>query len=461
MMGPLRRLLGQAPDDRKTSSPESKSPPAPPTPATTAAPTDDFSDRLHVVQRLLDAAQATANAEPAASTADVLDRIIKQIQDAFGVKHACVHFARDEAADSDAAMQGMQACPVAAGPEDLQPHLADLEKAVMERALALGRPVQFREVAKDLAIDLARVAEAEDGVVIPIAYRGDTFAWINVYVPGQRDFDEVDLGLLRTIGGVLYGAIKKDAFVRAIQAIRATLETHFSPRVVDKLISNPEALSAHRNERLEVSVLFSDIRGFTALSEQLEPDTVAEVVSQHLEAMAEIVFRFDGIVDKYIGDSVMAVFGSPLPQPDHPQRAIAAAMAMMERQRAIQAEWEARLHAPLAIGIGVNTGIAVVGDVGISRREFTHLGDTVNLASRLKDVAQPWQVLVSEATYLAAKDVIEGKVVPPLTVKGKRDPVIAYEVTAYTGDTAALLSPPDDNVAAPSTPITTTAPATA
>ena len=400
--------------------------------------TQEAATRLVVIQRLLDAAQATANAEPDASSADVLDQVIHQIRAAFGVQHACIHFA-SEFADPGAAMHGMQACPVAAGPEHLRPHLAELERAIMEQAVTLGRPVAVRQATRDLE-ETSSDPVLEDGIVIPIAYRGDQFAWINVFTPDQRVFDDIDQGLLRTIGGVLYGAIKKDAFVKAIQTIRATLETHFSPRVVDKLISDPEML-ALQHERLDVTVLFSDIRGFTALSERLEPDVVAQIVSEHLEKMAEIVFAYDGIVDKYIGDSVMAVFGSPLPQADHPQRACAAALAMIEAQRAISARWQAQLEAPLAIGIGVNTGVAIAGDVGISRREFTHLGDTVNLASRLKDVAAPWQVLISAATYERVAALITAQAVPPLTVKGKREPVSAYELDAFTGDATALQTP--------------------
>ncbi|MBI3970489.1 MAG: GAF domain-containing protein [Chloroflexi bacterium] len=404
------------------------------------APPPTIEERLAFVQRLLDTAQATANAEPSATTADVLDRVITGITAAFGVKHACVHFVREEAVQAGTRMHGMQSCPVAAGPESLVPHLAGLEKSAMERALTLGQPVQISQLSREDIHDLAEVAGFEDGIIVPIAYQGDAFAWINVYAPNQRRFDEIELGLLRTVGGVLYGAIKKEAFVGAVQRIRSTLERHFSPRVVDKLISDPESFAEQKSERLDVTVLFSDIRGFTALSEKLEPDIVAQMVSEHLEAMAEVVFAYDGIVDKYIGDSVMAVFGSPFPQDDHPQRAVAAALAMIERQRELQQAWGERVMSPLAIGVGVNTGIAIVGDVGVSRREFTHLGDTVNLASRLKDVAAPWQILINETTYERAKDVLDAQPVAPLHVKGKQEPVTAYEVSRYRGDRSALLA---------------------
>ena len=400
------------------------------------------SDRDAAVLRLLEAAQAAANAANTATSAEILNTAVDQIKAAFGARHACVHFVREAVLNADTTMSGMTSCPVAGTEPNLQPHLAGLEKAAMDQALAQGRPLRIMEVARSLGHGWGKLQEAagfEDGIIVPVAYQGEAFAWVNVFVPETKAFDAVEEGLLRTVGGVLYGAIKKEAFVTAIQRIRATLETHFSPRVVDKLIGDPESVAAQaKSERLDVTVLFSDIRGFTALSERLEPDVVAEMVGNHLEAMAEVVFAYDGIVDKYIGDSVMAVFGSPFPQDDHPQRAVACALAMVERQRALQAEWGERVMSPLAIGVGVNTGVAIVGDVGVSRREFTHLGDTVNLASRLKDVAKPWQVLVGPETQARLTGSVEAEALEPLHVKGKADPVAAYEVTRYTGDAAAL-----------------------
>lgn len=397
-----------------------------------------------MLEHLLEAAQAAANADSESTTADILDRVVGEIKAAFGASHTCVHFVEEAALEGSTTMHGMLSCPVGSVSAALAPRLGALEKQAMELALAAGRPMRISELRGGLLAPLADEASFEDGLIVPVAYQGETFAWINVYVgdqAGVERFDGVDTGLLRAIGGVVYGAIKKEAFVRAIQRIRATLETHFSPRVVDKLIASPESLASQHSERLDVTVLFSDIRGFTALSERLEPDVVAEMVSEHLDTMASVVFRYDGIVDKYIGDSVMAVFGSPFPQGDHPQRAVAAALAMIEAQRDLQSKWGERIAGPLAIGIGVNTGIAIVGDVGMARREFTHLGDTVNLASRLKDVAQPWQVLIGESTYERVPEAFRATRQPPFTVKGKSEPVIAYDVAAVTVPVATLPTP--------------------
>ena len=238
--------------------------------------------------------------------------------------------------------------------------------------------MQVSEVRDEFLTDLAAAADFVDGLIVPVAYQGDAFAWINVYLRRPRRFDAIDRSLLRTVGGVLYGAIKKEAFIAALQRIRATLETHFSPQVVDKLVSDPESFAEQRSERLDVSVLFSDIRGFTTLSERLEADEVAAMMSVHLNAMAEVVFKYGGIVDKYIGDAVMAVFGSPFPQGDHPQRAVAAALEMLAVQRKLGEQWAERVDSPLAIGVGVEYRRARWPAVSAARgREFTHLGDTV------------------------------------------------------------------------------------
>ncbi len=401
---------------------------------------DGDEDRLALVHHLLVAAQAATNAEATTTTAAVLDTILAEIRAAFATQQACIHFVREGAVHPDNIAHGMQTCPVAlSATADTLEHFAKLEQAAMQHARDVGAPVQVGQVRAELLPDLAAAAGFVDGLIVPIAYQGDTFAWINVYLRGPRRFDAIDRGLLRTVGGVLYGAIKKEAFVAALQRIRATLETHFSPRVVDKLVSDPESLAEQRGERLDVSVLFSDIRGFTALSERLAADEVAALMSAHLDAMAEVVFKYDGIVDKYIGDAVMAVFGSPFPQGDHPQRAVAAALEMLAVQRKLGEQWGERVGSPLAIGVGVNTGEVVAGSIGGARREFTHLGDTVNLASRLKDVAQPWQVLIGETTFERTKEVVAAEAVAPFTVKGKQAPVNAYAATRYTGDPNAVI----------------------
>ena len=394
--------------------------------------------RLATIQLLLTACEAAANAAPGTTTAEILDRIITQIKGAYDANHACVHFVHTDAIHKETVSCGMNSCPVAQGNPETFAHLAGIERAAMAQAISQGGSLRIADVRHELLGDLADTASFEDGLIIPIAYQGEVFAWVNVFVPEKGTFDSIDHGLIRAIGGMLYGALKKDVYIGAIERIRSTLEKHFSPQVVNRLISNPESLASHRSERLDVTILFSDLRRFTAFSESVDEDRLAEMVSEHLELMAQVVFRYGGIVDKYIGDSVMAVFGSPFPQDNHAQRAVAAAMAMIEAHRALQERWGTSAEHPLAIGIGINTGTAIAGEVGVSRREFTHLGDAVNLASRLKDAAQPWQVLINQSTHERVSDMISAEAIEPLTVKGKSEPIAAFAVSAYIGDRSAL-----------------------
>src|SRR5688500_14330935 len=163
--------------------------------------------RDEAVLRLLEATQAAANAANSATSADILNAAVAQIKAAFGAQHACVHFVREEVLRTDTTMQGMASCPVAGVEQDLQPHFGGLEKAAMDQALAQGRPLRIAEVARSLG-ELQRAAGFEDGIIVPVAYQGEAFAWVNVFVPQSKAFSAVEEGLLRTVGGVLYGAIK-------------------------------------------------------------------------------------------------------------------------------------------------------------------------------------------------------------------------------------------------------------
>ena len=172
-----------------------------------AGRSDDRLTRDRALLSLLEAAQAAANADNSSTSADILNAAVTQIKAAFGAKHACVHFVREQALRADTTMSGMAFCPVGDAREDLRPHLGGLEKAAMEQALAQGRPLRLMEVARGLG-ELPREAGFEDGIIVPVAYQGEAFAWVNVFVPETKAFDAVEEGLLRTVGGVLYGAIK-------------------------------------------------------------------------------------------------------------------------------------------------------------------------------------------------------------------------------------------------------------
>jgi class 3 adenylate cyclase len=185
-----------------------------------------------------------------------------------------------------------------------------------------------------------------------------------------------------------------------------------------------------------VTVLFSDIRGFTSISERLQPEQVAEMLREYLSEMTEIVFKHGGTVDKYIGDCVMALYNVPFADPDHAVHAVRTALEFQERTLAVSARWQERLGVSLRSGVGINTGEAIVGAMGSRQRlEYTAIGDTVNLASRLETATKDYaaSIIISEYTRSQLRGDFLVRELGDVTVKGKSRPVKIYAV--LPGDT--------------------------
>ncbi len=180
-----------------------------------------------------------------------------------------------------------------------------------------------------------------------------------------------------------------------------------------------------KGERVVVSVLFSDIRGFTATAEELSPETLVQMLSEHLSAMTDVVLAHEGTVDKFIGDGVMALYNVPERQPDHAWRAIETALDMQQAHRALRQHWP---DLP-PIGVGIDTGEVIVGNLGSAQRlEYTAVGHHVNLASRLCGAAEGDQILISAETYAVVRDRVHAEPVAALHLKGLADTVEAYQV---------------------------------
>jgi class 3 adenylate cyclase/response regulator of citrate/malate metabolism len=203
------------------------------------------------------------------------------------------------------------------------------------------------------------------------------------------------------------------------------LSRYLSPQVGEAVRAGAAAQSA-----VEVSVVFTDVRGFTALTERHDISIIGALLNEHLAAMSEEVLNHQGTVDKFLGDSVMAVFGAPVPIPDHARRAVACARSMIARQARLNAEWEARGHPAFGIGIGVNTGAAIAGAVGGAKLEYTVLGDAVNVAQRLNSLAAPGEIVISVETGRAADMACDAS--ETVSVKGREKPVQVVRLSATT-----------------------------
>ena len=204
------------------------------------------------------------------------------------------------------------------------------------------------------------------------------------------------------------------------------LASFLPPEVAELVEASPSALSL--KGELEVTVLFSDIRGFSTFAEQVPPRQVAEVVGRHLAAMAEVVRAHGGMLDKFAGDAVMAVFGAPRPVADHPERAVRCAVAMQRRQAELNAKARALGLPASQIGIGINTGTVIAGLIGgAGRVDYTVIGDAVNVAQRLQSEAKAAEILASAAT-MAHVAWPAARPAGTRLLKGRQQPVDVYRL---------------------------------
>jgi class 3 adenylate cyclase/hemoglobin-like flavoprotein len=194
-----------------------------------------------------------------------------------------------------------------------------------------------------------------------------------------------------------------------------------------ELIQQIDAGGRIEGERRQVTVVFADISGFTALSERLDPELVANLVNEALQEMAAAVYQYGGFVDKFIGDAVMALFGAPHSHEDDPERALHCALAMQERLNAFNDRWFETMGERLTLHTGINTGPVIAGSVGSDlRMAYTVIGDTVNTAARLENLAKPGQILVGQSAYRLTAEAFAFQQLEPVVVKGKREPLRVY-----------------------------------
>ena len=244
-------------------------------------------------------------------------------------------------------------------------------------------------------------------------------------------FSDEDLEFLVAFAGIAAVAIENSQFAERIRRegiVRSNFERYFAPQLAARIADSPEALKLGGDKRAVV-VLFSDIRGFTALSETMKPDEMATLLTEYFTEMVECVFRHGGTLDKFIGDAVMAQWGAPIGSLDDPDRAMAAALEMMVELKKLNQKWADEGRPALQIGIGLNYGEAFAGNIGSERRlEYTVIGDTVNTASRLCGKAQAAEILISDEMRKVLTSPPPLDECPPMELKNKSQPVKVYRV---------------------------------
>lgn len=232
--------------------------------------------------------------------------------------------------------------------------------------------------------------------------------------------------VLESFGLIFLGYLSVD---REKLAMRSTFSKYLGEEVMEEAIKNPEKLN--RGEKREMTVLFSDIRGFTTLSERMQPEKLAAFIKEYLSPMTNIVFDEKGTLDKYIGDAVMAFWNAPLDQGDHALRACRAAWSMLQKLEELKAKWRAENYPEFDIGVGINTGPMIVGNMGSDVRvDYTVMGDAVNLGSRLEGTNKEYEtrIIFSEGTFAHVQGQVICRRLGAVRVKGKRKPVKIYEL---------------------------------
>jgi adenylate cyclase len=281
---------------------------------------------------------------------------------------------------------------------------------------------------------------AMHGLFISFALMG-TFAAANQYLFAYRGtyanffYPFANLSLI-SVFSVGYKYLTEE---RKAKELKKMFSHYVSPKIVEELLKNPD-LAKLGGYRREITVLFSDVRGFTTFSERRKPEEVVEHLNEYLHEMTDIIFKWDGTLDKFVGDEIMAFWGAPLEQPNHAELAVKCALNMSDRLEELQAKWRAEGKEPLDNGIGLNTGDVLVGNIGSAdkKMDYTIIGDHVNLGARIETLTRKYdsRVLISEFTYAKIEHLVqEGKFyrvdmkeIDTVKVKGKDIPVKVFGI---------------------------------
>jgi len=221
-----------------------------------------------------------------------------------------------------------------------------------------------------------------------------------------------------------------------LDKLKSTFKKYVSKQIVDQILENEDHLNLGGQE-LEVTTLFSDIRGFTSMSEKMSPKDVVDSLNEYFDKMIEVVFKYNGTLDKIIGDALMVIYGAPIGSDDDAERALLTAIEMQQKLEELNMVRMTRGQSPIEIGIGLNTGKVISGNIGSKvQMNYTVIGDAVNLSSRLCSFAKAGQIIVSESVFSAVKNKssFAFRKLTPIRVKGKEESVNVFDVTYFKND---------------------------
>jgi adenylate cyclase len=280
-----------------------------------------------------------------------------------------------------------------------------------------------------------RMQQIRSAMCAPLWNRDSVIGVIHVDSPLHvGTFTERDLDLLTALANFAAVAIERARLhdrVAEEKRIRGRLERYHSPQVVDEIIADVQATGSFKEVRTKsVTILFADLVGFTSWSEKMEAADLARVLNRFFTLASDAIFSQDGTIDKFVGDAVMAFFGAPIDQPDHPARAAAAALKVREEVAEWNRERVPQGQFPLEVRIALNTGETIVGEIGSERRvEYTVVGNAVNVAARMEEfVAMPGDIVIGPLTYEAIKDAYRVAQLGFFALKGVSTQIPLYKL---------------------------------
>jgi adenylate cyclase len=309
-------------------------------------------------------------------------------------------------------------------------------RTIINRVIRDGVALLTSNAMTDSRLDHAKsllLQQIRSAICVPLWRKDKIIGVIQLEsVRLDNQFTQKDLELLKAIGSQMAMVIEQaslNAQIREEEQMRNRLERFHSPQVIDMILKGgQETLDGMMEPRdVTATILFADINGFTALAERMPPREVNLILNDFFSRMTDILFKYDGTLDKYIGDGLMAVFGAPMEKEDDAERGIRAAQEMLQALAVMMAG--APEEKKFTIRIGINTGKVVAGNIGSPKRmDYTVIGDAVNTASRLESIARPNQILIGEETYERVQGKFNIRAVGPRKVKGKTVEVMVYEV---------------------------------
>lgn len=310
-----------------------------------------------------------------------------------------------------------------------------LSKAIIDRVTTERVPLLIHDVAGDerfSSSESLRLSGIRSAMCAPLIYKDKVFGLFYVDCLSKPwAFTKEELNIFAVVAAeaaISFDNARSHEELSRRVIERQALERFLSSSIVEKILANPDQVHLG-GENQTVTILFADIRGFTRMSEKMEPMEVVELLNEYFTEMTDLVFENGGTLDKYLGDGLMAVFGAPLAKPDDSTRAVKTAMEMQRALARLNRDWEATGQRSLKIGLGINTGPVTAGNIGSARRmDYTVIGDAVNIASRLCANAAGGQILISESTHCTLNDRLPAQRLEPIRVKGKETPIEIYEI---------------------------------